>query len=137
MTHKLTSLLAAAAFALTSLAVPASADARDRRHDGDYGCYDNCGRYDHRRRHHRDDDGDDAIAAGLIGLVIGAVLVSALTGGNDRDRNRDDYSAYERDYGSRADDRYYAPPERESQCMRPERQWDRYANRYVTVDVPC
>jgi hypothetical protein len=22
-------------------------------------------------------------------------------------------------------------------CTRPERQWDRYANRYVTVDVPC
>ncbi len=26
---------------------------------------------------------------------------------------------------------------RKSQCTRRERQWDRYANRYVTVDVPC
>jgi hypothetical protein len=42
-------------------------------------------------------------------------------------------SAYESDYGY---DPYEAAPPRE-QCTRPERQWDRYANRYVTVDVPC
>jgi len=48
-------------------------------------------------------------------------------------------SAYQQDYG-------YAPPQRSydpyaasppPQCSRRERQWDRYANRYVTVDVPC
>lgn len=46
--------------------------------------------------------------------------------------------AYERDYGvappqAGYDPRLQQPP----QCTRRERQWDRYANRYVVVDVPC
>jgi hypothetical protein len=63
----------------------------------------------------------------------------------DDPRYRDDYyddrggSAYERDYGYEGsydpelDDRGRGS----QQCTRRERQWDRYANRYVTVDVPC
>jgi hypothetical protein len=142
MIRNLTSLRAAAAFALTALA-PAPADARHRR-DRDYGydCrYDrDCGRYDRGRRHHNDDD-DDAIAAGVVGLVLGVALGAMVSDANNRrqappppqpryeDRRG---SAYERDYGY--EDPYY---DRTPQCTRAERQWDRYAQRYVTVDVPC
>jgi hypothetical protein len=63
----------------------------------------------------------------------------------DDPRSRDEYyddrggSAYERDYGYEGSyDPYLDDRDRGSQqCMRRERQWDRYANRYVTVDVPC
>ena len=59
-------------------------------------------------------------------------------------RYRDEYyddrggSAYERDYGYEGTyDPYLDDRDRRDQCVRRERQWDRYANRYVTVDVPC
>lgn len=146
MLRKFMTVLAVTAFALTTLA-PVDASAQRWRHHRDYGdaygCRDDnnygCERDRDRRRYGHGDDGD-AVAAGVIGLVLGAVLVSALTS-NDNDRD-DDY-----DYDRRgddgyyqdgyADDRYYEPPPPEPQCTRRERQWDRYANRYVTVDVPC
>ena len=59
------------------------------------------------------------------------------------DRRYDDQyydrgSAYERDYGYEGGyDPYLDDRDRRDQCTRRERQWDRYANRYVTVDVPC
>jgi hypothetical protein len=60
--------------------------------------------------------------------------------GYDPRYDDDRRSAYERDYGAPPPegsyDPYYAEPQ-QPQCMRRERQWDRYANRYVTVDVPC
>jgi hypothetical protein len=165
MLRKLTALAAALAFALTTFA-PAAAEARDRR-DGYYDRhYD--GRYYDRRRHWRDrhDRGDEAIAAGVIGLVLGLAIGAAASQPREpRARCTDNYqrcapppqgyydqgydpryddprARYERDYrdygappqGSY--DPYYAPPQ-QPQCMRQERQWDRYANRYVTVDVPC
>lgn len=161
MIRKLTALAAAVAFALTTLA-PVEADAQGRRHyrDRDHrGHYS----YDH-RRHHRDrHDHDDAVAAGVIGLVLGLAIGAAVSeGNNNRDRGcyddnyrrpcpREGYyreggdpdprydsrSAYERDYGrAPPDEAYYDPPPAE-QCTRAERQWDRYANRYVMVDVPC
>ena len=57
-----------------------------------------------------------------------------LEGGYDP-RYDDPRAAYERDYGMAPDGAYErgAAP----QCMRRERQWDRYAQRYVVVDVPC
>ncbi|WP_395646407.1 hypothetical protein [Terricaulis sp.] len=106
--------------------------------------------------YYRDRDHGDAVAAGAIGLVLGLALGSALSqdqngpGCRERCPRGDGYyqrdqryadprygddrydeggSAYEEDYGG-------GPPPR-SQCTRRERQWDRYANRYVTVDVPC
>ena len=92
--------------------------------------------YDRRGRNHcydRDDDNDDAVAAGVIGLVLGAVLATAVSNSNNQDRGYDD-----RDYNRGYDNQRYAPPPPpEPQCTRRERQWDRYANRYVTVDVPC
>lgn len=148
--RKLTSFVAALALAATAVA-PSAAQAHDRRHDdrGYYneGYYDG---YDHRRRHRRDrDDHDDAVAAGVIGLVLGLALGAAASQPDEPqarcydnyqrcepprgarqggyDPRYDDESAYGRDYG----------PATRSQCMRSERQWDRYARRYVTVDVPC
>lgn len=117
---------------------------RDRRqarngYGGYYGDdYYNRGEcYDRRGRNHcydRDDDNDDAVAAGVLGLVLGAVLATAVSNGNSRD---DGYNDRDYDRGYRDNQRYSPPPPPEPQCTRRERQWDRYANRYVTVDVPC
>lgn len=48
-------------------------------------------------------------------------------------------SAYADDYALDGgyDDNGYAPPPPPSQRMCRERQWDRYAQRYLMVDVPC
>lgn len=54
------------------------------------------------------------------------------------DRRYDGGSAYDRDYGYEGEyDPYLDDRDRREQCTRRERQWDSYANRYVTVDVPC
>jgi hypothetical protein len=143
----------ALAFAAATLA-PTGAEARERR-----GGYDDRGGYGedyrndrhrdgyrdgwrHRRdRHDRHDSRDEALAAGLIGLVLGVALGAATSQPRQPEaRCTDNYQrceppargyqeggAYERDYGA-------APA---APCIRRERQWDRYANRYVTVDVPC
>lgn len=152
MVRKITSLLAASAVAIAAFA-PLEANAHDRRgyHNHGYNGYDcrndgrrgSCGGYDrHRdygRRHHyrdRDDDGD-AIAAGVIGLVLGLAIGAAA----EADQRRPDgyYDGRQYDpYANRRDgyyeQGYYEP---QQQCWRRERQWDRYANRYVYVDVPC
>lgn len=93
-------------------------------------CYDRQGRNHCYDRH--DDDDNDAVAAGVIGLVLGAVVATAIANGNN---TRND--GYDDRYDNRGynNDRNYAP--QREQCTRRERQWDRYANRYVMVDVPC
>lgn len=160
MLRKLTAFAATLAFALTTLA-PVSADARDRRHDGYWGGRHD-GYYDHRRRH-RDDD-DDAIVAGVVGLALGAVIGSALAsqprqappqrvqcydnyqrcapppqyynqGYDQGSYYEDPRSAYEQDYGYAQPQGYYQEQRPQRMCR--ERQWDRYANRYLMVDVPC
>lgn len=157
MMQKLTAMATALVLAAATLA-PTGAEARERRdgyHDGYQ--HDGYSRDRHRRdyydyrRHRRDrDDHDDALAAGVIGLVLGLALGAAASesrapearcsddyrtceppqgakqGGYDP-RYDDGRGAYERDYG-------VAPA---AQCTRRERQWDRYANRYLMVDVPC
>jgi hypothetical protein len=157
MMRKVSAMLAAALFAATTLAPVA--EARDQRRDGYSRHYDRD--YDRGRRHRRHHDNDgDAAAAAVVGLVLGLAIGSlASQPSQPRARctdnyqrcaapPRDDYyqrdsryyddrggSAYERDYGLEGGDQYYEdqrPP-----CERRERQWDRYANRYVVVDVPC
>jgi hypothetical protein len=165
MIRKLSALLAAFALAFTTLAPVSVAEARDRH--GGYYDRGHHRDYDHRRWRHRDRDHGDAVAAGAVGLILGLAIGSLASQprqsscydnyqrcappppppcrnpcGYDRDsyydpryddpRYDDGGSAYERDYDY--DPSYDGPRE---QCMRQERQWDRYANRYVTVDVPC
>jgi len=144
--RRFSAFLAAVLMAFATLA-PAAAEARDRRgHDRGYERGYQHDRYD--RRRHRDNR-DEAVAAGVIGLILGVAIASAASERRDRREaerayERDDgyyedgyyeddrRGAYERDY----EDRYASVPEA-PQCTRAERQWDRYANRYVTVDVPC
>lgn len=129
MTRKFLAMATAATLALTAFAPAAQAHDRHDRYRGDY----SYGHHDG-RRHHRDDHGD-AVAAGVLGLIVGVALASAASESHDRapppPPQYQGYdpggSAYEDDYGDGAKD----------QCVRQERQWDRYANRYVTVDVPC
>jgi hypothetical protein len=160
MIRKITSLLAAFAFAATATLAPA-AEARDHR-GGDrweHGRhYDNHrGRGYYRDRHDR----GDAVAAGAVGLILG-LAIGSLASQPREDRYGGCYDNYRRcappppprcddrcgqyqGYDPRYDDRGsaysedygYDPREERSQCMRRERQWDRYARQYVTVDVPC
>ncbi|QGZ93514.1 hypothetical protein [Terricaulis silvestris] len=150
MMHKISAMLIAALFAATTFAPVA--EARDGRRDGYSRHYD---RDDDRgRRHYRHhDNNDDELAAGVVGLVLGLAIGSLASqpsqprGCYDRcGGQRDEYyqrdsgyyegrgGAYERDYGLEGDRHY---EDQRPQCVRRERQWDRYANRYVTVDVPC
>ena len=148
--RNLTALLAAALLAFTTLA-PAAADARDHRRGHGYYEYHDDYRYDRRRRHHRHRDNDgDALAAGVLGLILGVAIASAVNESRDR-RDADRYYQDRRDYRDRYSDPYYDDYDRRSayerdygaypppapQCTRRERQWDRYARRTVTVDVPC
>jgi len=142
--RRFSAFLAAALLAFATLA-PAAAEARDRRgHDRRYERDYHHDRYDRRR-----DRRNEAVAAGVLGLVLGVAIASAAQERRERREAErayerddgyyddgyydDDRSAYERDY----EDRYANMPAEQPQCTRPERQWDRYANRYVTVDMPC
>lgn len=156
MMRKFSAMLAAALFAATTFAP--SANAYDHRRDGYYRHYDRD--YDRGRRHRRDNDDGDAAAAAVVGLVLGLALGSLASQPSQPRANcydnyqrcgapppRDDYyqrdsryydgrgGAYERDYGLEGGGQYYE--DQRPQCVRRERQWDRYANRYVVVDVPC
>lgn len=125
-------------------------DAYGCRCDNNYGC-----ERDRDRRYYGRGNNSDAVAAGVIGLVLGAALASSMNNNRNRNYNRNYDPAYDNGYRNGGgynggynngygggnydpayDDPRYAPPPPQ-QCMRAERQWDRYANRYVTVDVPC
>jgi len=166
MIRKLTALVAACAVVFTAIA-PTAAEAR-RHRDGYYERH-----YDHRYRRHNDND--EAVAAGVVGLVLGLAIGSMASQNNEpRYRCRDNYQrcapppqqdryyqdqryqqddryyddrgayrgrggSYEEEYGLEGGEGSYDPRYEDSrtQCTRRERQWDRYAERYVTVDVPC
>jgi len=176
MTGKFTAALAEFALAFATLA-PGVATARDR-HGGYRGGYDGSYYHDGRDyRHYRHDDNSDAVAAGVIGLVLGLALGAAASAPRaPRYACTDNYqrcaappppcggcanqSYYNQDYAQPGypnqgyNDRGYDPrydnndqgleggtydpnDQQRSSCTRRERQWDRYANRYVIVDVPC
>jgi hypothetical protein len=145
MARKLTALIGALAIALTTLA-PSVAAADPRHRGGDRGYYDNHrgGYYDGRRGsyRHRDND-DDALAAGVVGLVLGAVIGSALTQSNNDRRAAQGYypppppprysgGGY---YDGPPPQAYYEP----QLCVQRQETWDPYARRYVTLErrVPC
>ena len=155
MIRKFTTLLAASAFALVSLA-PATASAQRWRHDPYYGGHDAYGCVDDNNYGcERDRDRRAARRGGYDGYGYGY--------GNDdyyrrnecydrygryrcRDRDDDDddevaaaviglalcavLGAAVANSGNRRDDGY-------QNCTRQERRWDRQRQRYVYVDVPC
>lgn len=152
MKLKWTAALAAFALSVASIA-PQPALARDYRgHNNGYGRHYS---YDHGRHRWRDND-DAALAAGVVGLVLGLALGAAMSDDRPAPRARcyDNYrrcddgyynqsyaappppsrSAYEDDYGS-------APPAQDgdrvpqSGCIQAAQQWDPYAGRYVWVNV--
>jgi hypothetical protein len=160
MLRKTLAALAATAIFATSFA-PVEADARERR-----GYYDRDYRHDgYRRRGHRDRDNGDAVAAVVVGLVLGLAIGSLASQPRDRgpvcrdnyqrcapppgqyDRRDSGYyepryddrgSAYERDYGlegGRYEDSYYDDQPRI--CTIQQRRWDDRAGRYVIVDMPA
>lgn len=156
MMRKFIAMFATFAFAMaTFAATPASAqryrDRGDYHNSRGYDGYDRRGRgssyynrpecYDRQGRNHcydrRDDDNDDAVAAGVIGLVLGAVIASAVASGNNNNRQNDSY--YNRNDGYR-DDGYYSNDDRGyygPQCMQQVRRWDDRRGEYVIVNVPC
>lgn len=147
MMRKITAMVSAAALAATALApVAAAHDWRGYRGDDgyrrDYGDHDRYWRHDH----------GDAAAAGVVGLILGLAVGAAISQPRaDRCYDRcgqGDYYGPPRGYYGRPPPRAYGDPGSayeqdygqapyKSQCTRRERQWDRYANRYLTVDVPC
>ena len=127
---------------LSLIAAPSAAFAHER-HGGYYPRgYD-------QRYYYRHDDHGDAVAAGVIGLAIGAVIGTALSDHNDRyygpPRQYDRYNEGpnyrdDRDYGR--DDGYYGPDNGyapQGQCFRRELVWDPRSrqNIEVTHPYPC
>jgi len=150
MARKFAALLGAAVIAFTALA-PSVASADPRYRGGDRGYYDNGHRgYDDRYRggyRHRDNDNDDALAAGVVGLVLGAVIGSALS---ESRRDPPPQAYYPPPPPPRYSGGYYdgPPPGYGNQgyydngpqlCVQRQQTWDPYARRYVTLErrVPC
>ena len=152
MKRKLISVLAAAALAFAAI-TPDVAQAQDRRgyhddyrgdrhrdyyHDRDYRDHHRYDRGHRRYRRDRDDHGD-AVAAGVIGLVLGLAIGAAAS--EPREPQARCYDNYQRCEPPRRyyDQGAYEPSYNDgpADCTRRERQWDRYAQRYVMVDVPC
>jgi len=142
-------VLAAATLALA----PTVAEARDHHRGGGYygdrGGYDRGYRgrgYDRGYRHGRDHD-DDALAAGVIGLALGAVIGSALAAPRREYYPPRYYAPPPANYPPPPPPAYYPPRQgyyddgyRPSQtCVLRERQWDPYAGQYVRIErrIPC
>ncbi|MFN3524011.1 MAG: hypothetical protein ACK4YQ_17325 [Phenylobacterium sp.] len=126
-------MLACALAAVTvagGVAAASEAEARpphQRHYDGRH--YD--GRHDGRYYHHRRDDDDDgaAIAAGVVGLALGAALASGWNDNGrsyDRGYHRQPGYGYGRGYsGYSGYSGYYAPRPYNRTC-RTTRYWDPY-----------
>ncbi len=126
MRRSLAAAMAAITFGGAVAATAAPAEARPYR--GDYG-----------RRHHNNDAGV-AIAAGVVGLALGAAIA-----GNNNSRSYYD-RGYGRGYGRAYAPAYaygpgygYGPPPRYRVCQSRERVYDPYIGRSVVIrrDYPC
>jgi hypothetical protein len=114
-------LTSALALGLAVTSLPSTASAHDWRY-----------RHSHR---------GDAVAAGVVGLALGAVLGAAITNSNHRryyDR-RDrcyDRCGYSRDYYEEGYDDGYRGPDL---CIVRERRWDPYTGREIYIEdrQPC
>jgi hypothetical protein len=147
MARHSSALLAAVAVMATAL-LPAVAEARDRHggayYGGGYSRHHGGAYYDggYRRRH--SDDDNDALVAGVAGLVIGTVIGSAIAS-----QPRQTYApppAYYPPpppaYYPPPPPAYYPPPAYRASpptCVLRERVWDPYAGQYVRVErrIPC
>lgn len=142
MGNKLRAALLSATLAAATLA-PSLAEARDHHggwRDGYRGggdrYYHGGGRHGggYYRDRHRGNDHDDALAAGVVGLALGAVIGSALS-----------QPRYEPRYAA-PPPAYYPPPpaygyyERgPTKCVARERQYDPYVGREIVIErrIPC
>lgn len=120
MKKVLTTALAALTFggAVVATAAPAQAQRYDRHYGGRY--------YDHHR--HRD-RGGDALAAGVVGLALGAAIASS------SNNNRSYYSNgyYGSGYGYYDDGPRYRYRHRSTVCETSRWVWDPYIGRRVLV----
>ena len=97
MTKTIANFMAAALLATTVLSVPAPAEARARHHTR---AYHHSRDYNYYQRDRYRDDRGDALAAGVAGLAIGAILGAALTSDrNHRSRGYYGDGYYRDDYG--------------------------------------
>ncbi len=118
----LTAAVAALSFAGAIAATSAPAEARDHRRGSYGGGYYGGGRY---YRHH--DNTGTALAAGVVGLALGAALASS----NSNSRSYyDDRSYYGRGYYDRS---YSRGGYGYRTCETSERVWDPYIQRRVII----
>ncbi len=89
MLHKVSAALLAGVLAVATIA-PTDADARDRR--GYHSERNHRG--DHYRRHHRDNNNDE-LAVGVLGLVLGLAVGSALAENSNEPRRADCANNYQ------------------------------------------
>lgn len=112
----ISSFMAVAMLATSALAFTGESEARSRRH------HDNYRHYDDHRRHNNDGD----VAAAIIGLALGAIVIGSLAERNRREN---------RDYGY--DDRYDrgdANWEHVRRCEARYRSYDRYSDTFIGRD---
>lgn len=124
-------------------AASAPAHARDRHGYGYRGDHYDRGYYRDRGYHRDRDDHGDAVAAGIVGLALGAIIGSAASRPRTYAAPPPCYDCgppppprcYDR-CGGYYDQDYYAPPPPPRMCIARERQWDPYADRYLMIERP-
>lgn len=126
MSKKIISTALALAMAATStVGLTGTADARSRHH-GYYSNY-NDGYYYRRHRHHNHNG--DAIAAGVLGFALGAIVV----GSTQRRYVRRDYYDGGRYYDS-GYDRYHSRYDHVRRCESRYRSYDRRTDTFIGRD---
>jgi hypothetical protein len=109
-------------------AICATAAPADARPHGGYGYYGG-GDYGERYEHRRHGDAGAALAAGVVGLALGAALAD---GGHHHYRSYPSYGYYQPGYYGYDDDYGYgyAPPRT---CISDRWVWDPYIGRNVLI----